>query len=331
MSELVAAFASSHSIMLTCRLEDWQGKFAVLDARITYYDRQGEPCSYADLLARAPENAGDLITNDAIAARFATVQDAMARMKAAIAEAKLDVLIVTGDDQYELFKYNLMPAIAIYYGKTIRNAVRKEPPSGDWFAMARMRRLEDHEDAHYPVNQALALHLIEGLIGRGFDITTLRGLEENQFEGHAFSFVHRIYGVTTPIVPVMLNTFYPPNPPLPARCVALGEAIGALIESFPGDLRVGIFASGGLSHFQAEEDLDNAVIAALHRRDLDFLARLDPRRLQSGSSEIRNWLIIAAAARALDLDWVSYTPAYRTPALTGTGLGFAAWHRPNER
>ena len=25
------------------------------------------------------------------------------------------------------------------------------------------------------------------------------------------------------------------------------------------------------------------------------------------------------------LDWVSYVPAYRSPALTGTGLCFAAW------
>ena len=31
------------------------------------------------------------------------------------------------------------------------------------------------------------------------------------------------------------------------------------------------------------------------------------------------------AAADLELDWVEYIPAYRTPALTGTGLGFARW------
>jgi 3-O-methylgallate 3,4-dioxygenase len=84
-------------------------------------------------------------------------------------------------------------------------------------------------------------------------------------------------------------------------------------------------ASGGLSHFQAEEDLDEAVISAMRRKDLDFLAKLNPKRLQAGSSEIRNWLVLAGAARDLDMTWVSYTPGYRTPALTGTGLGFATW------
>jgi 3-O-methylgallate 3,4-dioxygenase len=35
--------------------------------------------------------------------------------------------------------------------------------------------------------------------------------------------------------------------------------------------------------------------------------------------------VVAGAAADLDLAWLSYTPAYRTPALTGTGLCFARW------
>jgi 3-O-methylgallate 3,4-dioxygenase len=30
-------------------------------------------------------------------------------------------------------------------------------------------------------------------------------------------------------------------------------------------------------------------------------------------------------AKELDMEWVEYVPAYRTPALTGTGLAFASW------
>ena len=76
-----------------------------------------------------------------------------------------------------------------------------------------------------------------------------------------------------------------------------------------------------------DEELDLGVIEALRKKDLDHLARLDPKRLQAGSSEIRSWIVTAATAAAaeLDLDWVEYIPAYRTPALTGTGLGFARW------
>jgi 3-O-methylgallate 3,4-dioxygenase len=107
--------------------------------------------------------------------------------------------------------------------------------------------------------------------------------------------------------------------------VKLGLALKELIERYPKDIRVGLIASGGLSHFMVEEDLDRPIIEALHKKDLDFLARLDPRRLKAGSSEIRNWIVVAAAAVDLDLTWISYTPAYRTPALTGTGLAFARW------
>ena len=128
-----------------------------------------------------------------------------------------------------------------------------------------------------------------------------------------------------PVVPIFLNTYNPPNQPTPLRCVKLGAALRELIARFPHEMRVGVIASGGLSHFIVEEEMDRAIIEALHHRDLDYLARLDPRRLMAGSSEIRNWIVVAAAAQDLALTWVSYTPSFRSPALTGTGLAFARW------
>ena len=126
-------------------------------------------------------------------------------------------------------------------------------------------------------------------------------------------------------VPVIVNTFDPPNQPTPRRCIQLGAALRELIAAYPENLRVGVLASGGLSHFVVDAELDNAIIDAIRRKDTGFLASLDPRQLQAGSSEIRNWLIAVEAVRDLDLDWVSYVPGYRTPAMTGTGLCFAAW------
>jgi len=223
-----------------------------------------------------------------------------------------------------------MPSIGIYYGETIRNRARGAATPADWFGRAQMRRLEEGADVHYPCDRALALHLIEGLVAREFDVAAVGGLEDDQHEGHAYSFVHRWYlkgdGPVLPVVPIFLNTYNPPNQPYPQRCARLGAALKDLIERYPGDIRVGLLASGGLSHFKVEEDLDRAVIDALHRKDIDFLARLDPRRLKSGNSEIRNWIAVAAAATDLDIAWLSYTPVYRTPALTGIGLCFAAWN-----
>jgi 3-O-methylgallate 3,4-dioxygenase len=190
-----------------------------------------------------------------------------------------------------------------------------------------MGRLEDEREAHYACHQPLALYLLAGLIEREFDVSAIAGLADGQYEGHAYSFVHRRYlqGTGVPIVPIFMNTYNPPNQPLPRRCVRFGAALRELVASYPGALRIGLLASGGLSHFVVEEAMDRAVIDALHRKDLEFLAGLDPRRLKAGSSEIRNWIVVAAAAIDLDLTWVSYTPAYRTPALTGTGLAFARW------
>jgi 3-O-methylgallate 3,4-dioxygenase len=127
------------------------------------------------------------------------------------------------------------------------------------------------------------------------------------------------------VVPLMLNTYYPPNPVTPHRCVALGRRLRELIRSYPEDLRVGIIASGGLSHFVVDEDLDYGVIDAMKNDDLDYLAHLDPKRLQAGSSEIRSWIVTAAAATDLSLRWLEYIPVYRTPALTGIGMAFARW------
>jgi 3-O-methylgallate 3,4-dioxygenase len=107
--------------------------------------------------------------------------------------------------------------------------------------------------------------------------------------------------------------------------LAFGAALREEICAYEQDLRVGFLASGGLSHFIVEEAMDRSIIEALKKKDFDTLAALRPEELMAGSSEIRNWLVVAEAARALDLTWVDYIPGYRTPALTGTGLCFAEW------
>ena len=53
------------------------------------------------------------------------------------------------------------------------------------------------------------------------------------------------------------------------------------------------------------------------------LQDLPRARLNSGNSEIRNWICAGGALEHLDLRWVTYCPGYRTPAGTGTGLCFA--------
>lgn len=332
MARLVAAFGASHSIMLVAQREDWMHGFRDIDRKNAHYiDRDGHPTDYAALLAAAPPGSNALQTPELLSARYDQAQAAMDRLRDAIAAARLDVLLVVGDDQTELFRTSNNPAIAIYHGPTIRNTVRDPAQPGDaWVKTARMWRHELETDRDYPVHGPLAAWLTRQLCDRDFDITAMDGLTPGQSEGHAFQFIHRRLmdeptRAALPVVPVILNTFDAPNQPTPRRCVALGEALRSLLPLWPEDLRVGVIASGGLSHFVVDEVLDAEVLDAIRRKDLAALAKLDVRRLQAGSSEIRNWIVVAALARDLDLDQVDYIPCYRSPALSGTGLAFASW------
>ena len=98
----------------------------------------------------------------------------------------------------------------------------------------------------------------------------------------------------------------------------------ASIESFPGEDRIGLLASGGLSHFTIDEALDRGVLKAIREGDGNMLASIPAARLNSGNSEIRNWIVVAGAAAGLHTAWQAYEPLYRTPAGTGCGMAFMA-------
>jgi 3-O-methylgallate 3,4-dioxygenase len=329
MAQLVAAFGSSHSIMLVSRREDWQHGFRVIDTKNAHYhDRNGDKTDYEALLAAAPAGSEAMVTPEKMGERYDAAQAAMDHLGQRIRDARLDVLLIVGDDQTELFRTTNNPAFAIYFGETIRNTAREPAAAGEsWVKAARMWRHEPEADRDYPVKSDLAEWLIRQLCDRDFDIAAMDGMERGKFEGHAFQFVHRrlLKELELPVIPVILNTFDPPNQPTPRRCVALGQALRELVAAWPEDLRVGVIASGGLSHFVVDEELDQKVITAIRNKDSAALAALDPRQLQAGSSEIRNWLVVGEMASELDMEWIEYVPGYRSPALTGTGLAFAAW------
>ena len=189
------------------------------------------------------------------------------------------------------------------------------PAGPDWMKRAQARYYEASETRHYPVHAGLANHLIASLIDRDFDVASANALPEGQGEGHAFGFVHRrlMNGAAIPVVPVVLNTYYPPNQPSPRRCYRLGQAIRAAVEGYPESLRVGVVASGGLSHFTVDEALDGEVSGrcAKGRRGAANLAapaaqfrqlgdpQLDLRRRRARASRPRLGRTIAPATARL--------------------------------
>jgi hypothetical protein len=156
----------------------------------------------------------------------------------------------------------------------------------------------------------------------------LRGQPEGRTLGHAWTFIRRrlLGEAKIPMVPVFLNTYFGPNRPTPRRCVALGEALAGAVAAYEEDLSVGVVASGGLSHFVIDENLDRRIVAALEAGDVAALAGEDPAQFTSGTSEVLNWITAGSALRGLQFDLVDYIPAYRSVAGTGCGFAFGLWH-----
>jgi 3-O-methylgallate 3,4-dioxygenase len=324
MAKLVAAYGSSHSPALASPAQDMPGHARRDEMYAHHLDREGKRVTYEQLLQRAPD--GIDISERTTAERVAACERHLDRLSRAIADAALDALVVVGDDQHEQYFEDNMPAFLVYCGASIANSTLDLPAGApEYWKRARSVYHEPAAPREYPVARDLALHLVRSI--DDFDLAYAEKLARPRGEGHAFGFVHRrLMGERiVPIVPLVVNTYYPPNQPRPRRCFQLGRALAHAVSQFDSNQRIGIIASGGLSHFTIDEQLDATVLKACGEGDAEAFAALPLAKLNSGNSEIRNWIVMAGAAAAAGLrcTWREYVPLYRTPAGTGCGMAFA--------
>ena len=328
MAEIVLAIGTSHSPILTIAGSEWHNRAAAdfENPGLTLSD--GRTVDYQGLVAIRGEHFGDVAVAsvfDAIAARCQAHLDRLARE---IAQAEPDVVIIIGDDQSELYSPGNMPAIGIYWGQDVATH-RFDDEIPDWMKPVALGYAMD-ETHVFPGHPAFARELIEGLIDRHIDLAICDRVADPEAAGfgHAFGFpVERLFGGRSiPIVPIMLNTYYPPNVMSAARCYDVGLALRDVIAASPSPHRVAIIASGGLSHFVVDEELDRRVMAGL-AGEASILRNIPREALREGSSEILNWVMTAAAASDLQLRWSTYEPIRRTPAGTGIGAAFACWSK----
>jgi hypothetical protein len=328
MADLVLAIGTSHSPLLNSPADDYP-KHAAIDASgRKLLDKQGRPTTYGALLEMADPSIKDQITPHVLEERAARCTANIERLSRVLAAARLDALIIIGDDQHEQLFEDNMPAILVYWGEKIENnPLHMEEDAPQFWRKARSQYHEVAQSREYPVDAKLGLHLIEQLIAQDFDVSQSKHLSREHGEGHAFGFVHRrlMNEHVVPIVPIALNTYFPPNQPRPRRCYELGKAIRTAVRSAKGAERVGILASGGLSHFTVDEELDRGLLDACNRKDAEALSSIPTEKLNSGSSEIRNWIAVAGAAAHLKVGWQEYIPCYRSAAGTGCGMGFSIW------
>jgi hypothetical protein len=330
MAQIVLGLGTSHSPLLAIGSELWaeRGKDDLKRKVIPLSD--GRSVSYEELSREVADRYASHATAENFRLQQADAQRALDRLADEVSAAEPDVVIIVGDDQDELFGVSQLPAFAIYRGKEIimhpKNEVHPNLP--EWYATANRGYMMDTVHRH-PAAPDLATPLIGKLMDAGIDVAVAADVPDpvKAGFGHAYGFViSRLFrGRPIPVLPVMLNTYFPPNVPRPSRCYDIGRALAAAIESFPADTRVAIIASGGLSHFHTDHELDERVLEAMRRRDAATLRSIPMAALRSGSSEILNWVLTAGALEHLSFSWSEYIPVYRTPAGTGVGLAFAAW------
>lgn len=329
MAQIVLGLAASHTPMLALEGKRWSERAAddLKSKALNLSD--GRFVSYDELARENGAPYGAVATEEKFLEIEAASQRALDHMADLIKNAAPDVVVIVGDDQAELFSLSNMPAISIFYGEellTHHHHISAQAPS--WLGSVMKGYAMDAVHS-FPGSPELATELIRGLIENDVDIGAAAKVEDplKAGFGHAYGFIiERLFREKAiPVLPVLLNTYYPPNAPTARRAYSVGQTIARLLSQSKSNARIAVVASGGLSHFVVDERLDRKVLDAIKRKDAAVLKALTPGELNSGSSEILNWVMVAAMSEHLSNDWSEYYPGYRTPAGTGTGIAFASW------
>ncbi len=151
--------------------------------------------------------------------------------KAWLAEARPDLLIFFYNDHMDRFFLDAYPTFALGVGDSF-------PVMDEGWG----RR--DFTDV--PGNPAFAWHVLRSLIEDEFDLTVC----------HELALDHGVLSPLpylcdepwpVPILPLAVNVLHQPLPSA-RRLYKLGKALKRAVESYPGDMRVVVLGTGGLSH-----------------------------------------------------------------------------------
>ena len=336
MAEIVFGFGISHGPLLATPPHEWD-----LRANV---DRKNKALAFRDGTydfesLYALRKDGHFEKQNAIEVRterHARCQHQLDVIGERVAKVNPDVLVVVGDDHHEWFLDDIQPAFSIFHGKQVFNRAltkREEEEkiaNGGGYAM---KIYYPQQDEIYPCPSDLAAHMVHQTVQDGFDTTALGeqpgdGGVLRQL-GHSYGFIYRriLHSRPVPLIPILVNTYYPPNQPTPKRCLEFGRAVARAIKSWKGTERVAVVASGGVSHFVVDEAFDHRLLTAMKKRDYKTLTDEPDIHFRSGTSETKNWLVVAGmlAETNLDMDLLDYVPCYRSEAGTGSGMAFATW------
>jgi aromatic ring-opening dioxygenase catalytic subunit (LigB family) len=217
-----------------------------------------------------------------------------------VSESGAEALVVVSPDHWSNFFLDNYPAVCIGVG-----AANEGPPE-PWMKAYPHREIPGHA--------ALGMHIVETALKSGFEPSMSHRLKLDH--GTCIPLWRMELATLPALVPMLVNSIEPPMPSL-RRCVEWGALLRKAIESFPGPLRVGVLATGGLSHSIGEktmgaihEDFDRETIrlfGASTQELVPYLEKELPAR-GNGSEEVRNWLVAHGAAGGRLMNSASFMP-----------------------
>ena len=153
--------------------------------------------------------------------------------KAWMAKVKPDVLIVAYNDHASAFSVEIIPTFAL-------GCAAEFPPADEGWGPRPVPVVKGHPK--------LASHIAQSVILDEFDLTIVNKMEVD----HGLTVpLNLLFGSPKqwpcPVIPLAVNVVQYP-PPTGHRCFMLGRAIRKAVESYPEDLRVVVFGTGGMSH-----------------------------------------------------------------------------------
>ena len=334
MAKIVLGIGTSHGPMMLMEPEDWHVRVAADKGQSHVY--RGASYTFEELVKlKRDQDLGEQLRLEVQRKRLRACHRALDCLVEAYNRVRPDVAVIVGNDQMEVFTKENLPCIAVYSGEDVVNIpagpeqLAKMPPGIPKAA----RGYWGDEGARWPGQADLGQHIIERMMVEGFDVTQMSTMPQvsDWMSGvpHAFGFVYQkiMRRNVIPNVPILLNTFHPFNQPSTERVYNFGLALKRAIESWEKNLRVAIIASGGLSHFVVDEEFDRSILDAMQNNNREELLGWPESFFQSGTSETKNWLPVAAAMGdvGLRMNLIDYVPCYRSLAGTGNAMAFAVW------
>lgn len=150
-----------------------------------------------------------------------------------IKDAKPDIAVVIFNDHGNAFFLDRVPTFAIGV------AEEYQPADEGW---------GPRNIPAFPGAAELSWHLVDTMVEKHFDPLVCREIDvDHGLQVPMELFFGRPENWPVKVVPIFVNTIQYPIP-TPQRCWELGKVLRNAIESFPGDDRVIVMGTGGLSH-----------------------------------------------------------------------------------